>query len=37
MSKTFFAPTTPKAITLANHFGDDAFNSHYGPKPTLVT
>jgi hypothetical protein len=36
MSLTVFAPTTPKGETLANHFGDDALNSHYGPKPKLV-
>lgn len=37
MSRISFAPTTPKGETLSNHFGDDTYNSHYGPKPTLIT
>ena len=36
MSRTMFAPTTPKGDTLLNHYGDKTLNSHYGPKPKLV-
>lgn len=29
-------PSTPKALTLKNHFGASPNDSPYGPKPTLV-